>query len=72
MNKQIELQLYWKPLPTCHWVIEADSTGTVSLVNINGGKGTISLDEMCEMETVKRVLTALGFRERKKVYVNGK
>lgn len=71
MNKQIELQLYWKPLATCDWVIEADSTGVVKLVNINGGKGAITLDEMCEMDTVKRVLTSLGFRERKRVYVNG-
>ena len=72
MNKQIELQLYWKPLITCNWVIETDSTGVVSVVNINGGKGTITLDEMCEMETIKKVLSSLGFRERKKVYVNGK
>lgn len=72
MNKQIELQLYWKPLPTCDWVIETNSTGVITLVNITGGKGVITLDEMCEMDTIKRILTSLGFRERKKVYTNGK
>ena len=68
MNKQLEFQLYWKPLPTCDWVIETDVSGALTLININGGKGTIKLDDMCELDAIKRVLNALGFRERKRVY----